>query len=244
MYPADLVLYLNTVTQCFMADVRMVLNTLSSRPSGLDDEVTAWWDAALPIVGTSTDPFRALEMTKCLNFGTQIKEIGARIALLSANSSSGRRNPFRSGPYSNRAPAAPPGSLPANTSNQQRFGLLPNKFGTKIKGSLVPKMQKIGGPPGAMVSRCINLGFQDTIHLTSVDLEAAYYQVPLAQGQSKFLGFIFDGNIYQGLGLPFGSKASPSIFVRIMNLLWRFLAFLHVLCFWYMDDSIIIGLCQ
>ena len=62
-----------------------------------------------------------------------------------------------------------------------------------------------------------------------------------AFGQAIFLGFQFEGIIYQSMGLPFGSKASPSIFCRIMNLLWAYLCSLRILCFWYMNDSIIIG---
>ena len=34
-----------------------------------------------------------------------------------------------------------------------------------------------------------SLGYKDTISLTSVDLESAYYQVPLVFGQAIFLGF-------------------------------------------------------
>jgi hypothetical protein len=85
------------------------------------------------------------------------------------------------------------------------------------------------------------LGFRTTLHLASVDLEQAYYQIHLASGESIKLGFSFDGTIYLFMGLPFGSKASPSIFCRFVNLLWGFLRGQKVMIFWYIDDGCIIA---
>ena len=55
-------------------------------------------------------------------------------------------------------------------------------------------------------------GHRDTIHGATIDLQAAYYQVALHASQLLLLGFLFDGLVYVVTGLPFGSKASPSIF--------------------------------
>ena len=86
------------------------------------------------------------------------------------------------------------------------------------------------------------LGFKATIHLASVDLEQAYYQIHLADGESITLGFSFDGSIYLFMGLPFGSKASPSIFCRFVNLIWSYLRGQRVMIFWYIDDGCIIAI--
>ena len=85
------------------------------------------------------------------------------------------------------------------------------------------------------------LGFQDTIHMASFDLESAYYQIPLAYGMGAYLGFMFDGVVYQTLGLPFGSKAAPEIFCRTINIIWQFMRSLWIFNWWYMDDSCLIG---
>ena len=86
------------------------------------------------------------------------------------------------------------------------------------------------------------MGFKGTIHLASVDLEAAYYLIHLAPGEELHLGFEFDGTVYLFLGLPFGSKASPSVFCRFVNLTWCFLRHRRVIIFWYIDDGLIIGI--
>ena len=85
------------------------------------------------------------------------------------------------------------------------------------------------------------MGHRATIHLASVDLESAYYQVHLAPGEEISLSFVHEGVKYVFLGLPFGSKASPSIFCRFVNLVWCFLRYRRVMIFWYIDDGLIIG---
>jgi hypothetical protein len=66
-----------------------------------------------------------------------------------------------------------------------------------------------------VLSMLEKMGFRATVHLASVDLEAAYYQVHLAPGEAIKLGFLHDGTVYLFLGLPFGSKGSPSIFAGL-----------------------------
>ena len=63
-------------------------------------------------------------------------------------------------------------------------------------------------------------GFRETVHGATVDLQAAYYQVALHVSKLLLLGFMFEGLVYVVTGLPFGSKASPSIFCRFVNLVW------------------------
>ena len=86
-----------------------------------------------------------------------------------------------------------------------------------------------------------SLGFQSTVHGGTIDLKAAYYQVALHASQFLLLGFLFEGMVYVVTGLPFGSKASPSIFCRFVNLIWYSLRLLRVLVFWYIDDAVVLG---
>jgi hypothetical protein len=92
-----------------------------------------------------------------------------------------------------------------------------------------------------VLSMLAKMGFRATVHLASVDLESAYYQIHLAPGEDIKLGFLHDGTVYLFLGLPFGAKGSPSIFCRFVNLVWCFLRHRKVMIFWYIDDGLIIG---
>jgi hypothetical protein len=85
------------------------------------------------------------------------------------------------------------------------------------------------------------MGYRATNHLASVDLESAYYQIHLGEGEQMFWVFTHYDVTYLFLGLPCGSKASPSIFCRFVNLGWCFLRHRRVMIFWYIDDGLIIG---
>ena len=84
-------------------------------------------------------------------------------------------------------------------------------------------------------------GYRDSLHGATIDLQAAYYQVALHVSQLLLLGFLFDGVVYVVTGLPFGSKASPSIFCRFVNLVWYVLRRLRIMIFWYIDDACVLG---
>ena len=95
--------------------------------------------------------------------------------------------------------------------------------------------------PKTRLATIEKMGFRATVHLASVELEAAYYQVHLAPGEAIKLGFLHDGTVYLFLGLPFGAKGSPSLFCPFVNLVWCFLRHRRVMIFWYIDDGLIIG---
>ena len=84
-------------------------------------------------------------------------------------------------------------------------------------------------------------GFEKTIHLASADLAQAYYQFPLHISQPLFLGFQVLNVVYLFMGLPFGAKASPATFVRLINIVWAYLCTLCIIVYWYMDDALVIG---
>ena len=50
---------------------------------------------------------------------------------------------------------------------------------------------------------------------TSIDLQDAYYSVPVAQNCQKYLKFVWHGNCYKYVCLPQGLSSAPRIFTKI-----------------------------
>lgn len=84
--------------------------------------------------------------------------------------------------------------------------------------------------------------------LANIDLENAYFLIPIHETSSKYLRFYFEGQIFEFLCLPFGLNIAPWLFTKIMkpvvNLLRR-KGFRSVI---YLDDFLCLGsseeLCQ
>jgi hypothetical protein len=53
-------------------------------------------------------------------------------------------------------------------------------------------------------------------YMAKIDLQDAYYSVPVATKDRKYLGFIYKGQLYQFNCLPFGLCTAPQIFTKIM----------------------------
>jgi hypothetical protein len=51
----------------------------------------------------------------------------------------------------------------------------------------------------------------------TIDVEKAYYQVPVSPALRPFLGWSFDGKTYVYNGMPFGIRSAPRTFTRIMG---------------------------
>ena len=55
----------------------------------------------------------------------------------------------------------------------------------------------------------INRARELNCFMASIDLEKAYYSIPIHNDSRKYLRFSFDGNIYQFKCLPFGLSSAP-----------------------------------
>ena len=53
--------------------------------------------------------------------------------------------------------------------------------------------------------------------MASVDLKDAYYSIPIAAVDRKFLMFEWKGKYYQFTCLPNGSSSAPRIFTKILK---------------------------
>ena len=75
----------------------------------------------------------------------------------------------------------------------------------------------------------------------SVDLKDAYYSVPVAESDRKFLKLAWNGNLYQFRVIPNGLSCAPRVFTKIMKPIFATLAEEGYECFPYIDDSFIIS---
>lgn len=77
--------------------------------------------------------------------------------------------------------------------------------------------------------------------LAKLDLEDAYYMIPIYTGHQRFLRFEFDGCIYQFCCLPFGLCTAPRIFTKIMRPVVTVLRKRGYLSNLYLDDFLLLG---
>ena len=68
--------------------------------------------------------------------------------------------------------------------------------------------------------------------MTTLDLTAGYWQVPLAPESRKYTAFLFSGKNYQFKRLPFGLNTSVASFIKCLDIILqpKDLDFLTVPC--------------
>lgn len=77
--------------------------------------------------------------------------------------------------------------------------------------------------------------------LAKLDLEDAYYMVPIHKDHRRYLRFTFDNSTYQYRCLPFGLCTAPRIFTKIMRPVIAVLRKQGYLSNTYLDDLLLIG---
>ena len=55
--------------------------------------------------------------------------------------------------------------------------------------------------------------------MTSLDLTAGYWQVPLAAESRRYTAFLFNGKNYQFKRLPFGLNTSVASFIKCLDMI-------------------------
>jgi hypothetical protein len=73
----------------------------------------------------------------------------------------------------------------------------------------------------------------------TIDLESAYYSVPLHADSWQYVAWCHDGNCWVSTVLPFGVNVAPFIFQKIVRDMVTFLRRLHIRVINYLDDFII-----
>lgn len=77
--------------------------------------------------------------------------------------------------------------------------------------------------------------------MASLDLKHAYYSVPIAESQRKYLRFIWRGNFFEFSCLPMGIACAPRLFTKLMKPVYSTLRVMGHLSVGYIDDSLLIS---
>ncbi|XP_068713259.1 uncharacterized protein [Montipora foliosa] len=78
--------------------------------------------------------------------------------------------------------------------------------------------------------------------MASLDLKDAYYSVPIALEQQRYLKFLWRGVLYQFQCLPMGLTSSPRLFTKLLKPVFGHLrAQCGISCTGYIDDSLYLG---
>ena len=94
------------------------------------------------------------------------------------------------------------------------------------------KLYRDGCPPGAEVSGP---------WAVSLDLQDAYFHVPVDPRDTKYLRFAYDGEIFEIQVLPFGLSTAPRTFTRLVRAVGAYLKTLGINVFQYLDDWLVVG---
>ena len=78
-------------------------------------------------------------------------------------------------------------------------------------------------------------------YMASIDLRDAYYSVPIAEEDQKFLKFIWDGNLYKFTCLPNGLSSGPRVFTKILKPPFSLLRQSGYTIVGYIDDTLLLG---
>ena len=81
----------------------------------------------------------------------------------------------------------------------------------------------------------------DDCFLASVDLQDAYYTVPVHESHRKYLRFFWQGVLWQYKVLPNGLSSAPRLFTKLLKPVFSTLRQAGHLVVGYLDDTLIIG---
>ena len=75
----------------------------------------------------------------------------------------------------------------------------------------------------------------------SIDLQDAYFHIPMHVSARNLLGFQFGGKTYRYKALPFGLRPAPRVFTRVIGTLMSYLRGRGLRIFSYLDDWILVA---
>ena len=79
---------------------------------------------------------------------------------------------------------------------------------------------------------------QENDFFTSIDLQDAYFAVPIHKDYRKFLKFSWNGQLFSFSCLPFGLSSAPKIFTKILRPIYAWFRQHCIRCSYYIDDSL------
>jgi len=78
-------------------------------------------------------------------------------------------------------------------------------------------------------------------YFASIDLQEAYWHVPIHETYKIYLRFMFGGQLYQFNCLPFGLSSAPRVFTKLLKPVVAFLREKGYLSVIFLDDILLIG---
>ena len=78
-------------------------------------------------------------------------------------------------------------------------------------------------------------------YLASIDLQDAYYSIPVDPNSRKYLRFMWQGERWQFAALPNGLSTAPRLFTKLLKPVFAELRQAGHTVIGYLDDTIIIG---
>ena len=79
--------------------------------------------------------------------------------------------------------------------------------------------------------------FAGAKYFTSLDLNSAYHQIPLAEKSRQYTAFATDWNLYEFTRVPFGIATGAQVLTRLLDIVFGDVKFKYV--FNYLDDVVI-----
>jgi hypothetical protein len=91
-------------------------------------------------------------------------------------------------------------------------------------------------------SRTVQNLLTKNCYMAKIDLQDAYYSVPIDKEHRKYLRFKFFGILYEFTCLPFGLSTSPRIYTKILRPVFAKLRSMGFCSVTYLDDILLLGL--
>lgn len=79
---------------------------------------------------------------------------------------------------------------------------------------------------------------QEGDFLTKIDLQDAYFSIPIHEDFQKYLKFQWNGVLYKFVCLPFGLKSAPYVFTKTLKPVFAWFRQRQIRCSYYIDDSL------
>lgn len=79
---------------------------------------------------------------------------------------------------------------------------------------------------------------QENDYLTSIDLQDAYFAIPIRVQDQKYLKIFWDGMLYTFVCVPFGLKSAPFLFTKVLKPVYANFRQQNIRCSYYIDDSL------
>ena len=79
---------------------------------------------------------------------------------------------------------------------------------------------------------------QEGDFMTSVDMEQAYFHIPIHADSQKYLKFSWNGQLYKFVCLCFGLSSAPFVFTKVLKPVFTHFRQMGIRCSYYIDDSL------